>query len=122
MPVLNNYLNGGINATPGSLTNNIPSFTAYPPGVQGSAGPVLPSRRRCRSPRSSTRAWNPGAGAKNGTDFSWAGMAPGSCRWSRPRTLSNHGDVGLPGLYALGGMYDSSRFNRLADPGRTDER
>ena len=35
MPVLNNYVNAGINAVPGSLAANIPSFAAYPPGWSG---------------------------------------------------------------------------------------
>ena len=33
-PVLNNYINQGINPVPGSLWTNDDTFTSYPPGVE----------------------------------------------------------------------------------------
>jgi porin len=121
MPVLNNYLNGGINATPGSLTNNIPSFTAYPPGVQwGAQGLYYLTPAVQVAAGVFNASVESAAGAKNGTDFSLGGHGTGVLSMVQATYLFNHGDVGLPGLYALGGLYDSSRFNRLADPDRTE--
>ena len=37
MPVLNNYINQGINPVPGSLWTNDDTFTSYPPGVEWGA-------------------------------------------------------------------------------------
>ena len=37
MPVLNNYINQGINPIPGSLWTNDDTFTSYPPGVEWGA-------------------------------------------------------------------------------------
>ena len=37
LPVLNNYINGGMNNVPGSHGNNDPTFTTSPPGVEWGA-------------------------------------------------------------------------------------
>mgnify|MGYP003694537625 CR=1 FL=1 len=37
MPVLNNYINAGINPVPGSLGINDATFTLYPPGTEWGA-------------------------------------------------------------------------------------
>jgi porin len=117
MPVLNNYVNGGINAVPGSLETNIPSFAAYPPGLQwGAQGlynltPALQVEVGVFN--ASARS---AAGANGGADFSLGGDGTGVLSIIQV-TYINRGRTGLPGFYAVGGMYDSSRFSRVSDGG-----
>ena len=120
MPVLNNYVNGGINAVPGSLGTNIPGFAAYPPGVQWGAqglynlSPALQVEAGVFN--ANTRS---AAGANGGTDFSLGGDGVGVLSVVQV-TYLNRGLTGLPGFYAVGGMYDSSRFSRVSEAGGTE--
>jgi porin len=120
MPVLNNYVNGGINAVPGSLGTNIPSFAAYPPGVQwGAQGlynltPALQVDAGVFN--ASVRS---AAGASGGADFSLGGDGIGVLSVIQV-TYLNRPQTGLPGFYAVGGMYDSSKFSRVDGAGGTE--
>ena len=117
MPVLNNYVNGGINAVPGSLGTNIPSFAAYPPGLQWGAQGLYHLTPALQLDvgvfNASARS---AAGANGGADFSLGGDGTGVLSVIQV-TYINRARTGLPGFYAVGGMYDSSRFSRVSDAG-----
>src|SRR5262245_2916382 len=120
IPVFNNYLNGGFATVPGSLPANIPSFASDPPGVQWGAQGLFNVAPPLQIAAGVFNA-NPSsaAGARHGTDFSLSGNAVGVLSIVQA-TFAIRGDgpgLGLPGLYAIGGMYDSSTFSRLADGG-----
>jgi porin len=118
IPVLNNYLNGGFATVPGSLPTNLPSFASYPPGVQWGAQGLFDVAPAVQLAAGVFNA-NPSAaaGARHGTDFSLGGEGVGVLSIIQA-TFAIRGDgpgLGLPGLYAIGGMYDSSTFSRLSD-------
>jgi len=120
MPVLNNYVNGGINAVPGSLGTNIPSFAAYPPGVEWGAQALYnlsPALQVDAGVFNASR--QSAAGAKGGADFSRGGDGTGVLSVIQV-TYLNRPRTGLPGFYAIGGMYDSSKFNRVDGSGGTE--
>jgi porin len=120
MPVLNNYVNGGINAVPGSLGTNIPSFADYPPGLQWGAQGLYNLTPALQVDvgvfNASARS---AAGANGGADFSLGGDGTGVLSVIQV-TYLNRPRTGLPGFYAVGGMYDSSRFSRVSDAGGTE--
>jgi porin len=123
MPVLNNYLNGGINAVPGSLTTNVPSFASYPPGVQwGAQGLYYLTPTVQVAAGVFNASADAAAGVKSGTDFSLGGRGTGVLSVIQATYVFDPGGVGagLPGLYTLGGLYDSSGFSRLAGPDSTE--
>ena len=121
MPVLNNYVNGGISAVPGSLATDIPSFATYPPGMQWGAQAVYrltPALQVDAGVFNASR--RSAAGANGGADFSLGGDHTGVLSVVQATYLNRAGtSAGLPGLYAVGGMYDSSRFSRVSGSGRT---
>ena len=122
MPVLNNYVNGGISATPGSLETDIPSFAAYPPGMQWGAQAVYrltPALQVEAGVFNASR--RSAAGADGGADFSLGGDHTGVLSVVQATYLINRAgtSAGLPGLYSVGGMYDSSRFSRVSGSGGT---
>ena len=122
MPVLNNYVNGGVSAVPGSLATDIPSFASYPPGMQWGAQAVY---RLTPALQVDAGVFNASlrsaAGADGGTDFSLGGDHTGVLSVVQATYLLNRAvtSPGLPGLYAVGGMYDSSRFSHVSGSGRT---
>jgi len=119
MPVLNNYVNAGINAVPGSLGANIPSFAAYPPGVEWGAQALYnlsPALQVDAGVFNASR--QSAAGAKGGADFSRGGDGTGVLSVIQV-TYLNRPRTGLPGFYAIGGMYDSSKFSRVDGAGGT---
>jgi porin len=120
IPMLNNYVNGGFATVPGSLPVNIPSFASDPPGVQWGAQGLFNIASGFQLAAGVFNA-NPSsaAGARHGTDFSLGGDGGGVLSIVQA-TFAVRGDgpgLGLPGLYAMGAMYDSSTFGRLADGG-----
>jgi porin len=120
MPVLNNYVNGGINAVPGSLGTNIPSFAAYPPGLQWGAQALYNLSPALQIEAGVFNAsGRSAAGANGGTDFSLGGDGVGVLSVVQV-TYLNRGLASLPGFYAVGGMYDSSRFSRVSDAGGSE--
>jgi porin len=118
MPVLNQYINGGINPVPGHLVINDPSFVSYPPGVEWGAQAIYNI-----TPRFQVAAGvfnnnqNSAGGAKGGTDFSLQQGNRGALSVVQINYLFNHAqeDTGLPGQYSFGGFYDSNKFTSLAD-------
>jgi porin len=119
MPVLNNYVNAAINAVPGSLGANIPSFAAYPPGVEWGAQALYnltPALQVEAGVFNASR--QSAAGANGGADFSRGGDGTGVLSVIQV-TYLNRPRTGMPGFYAVGGMYDSSKFSRVDGSGGT---
>jgi len=123
MPVLNQYMNGGINPIPGHLVINDPSFAAYPPGVQWGAQGIynLTPKFQLLTGVFNTNQHSAG-GAKGGLDFSFQEGNRGALSIVQANYLSNQADTdtGLPGQYTLGGFYDSNRFNSLKHPSSSE--
>jgi porin len=118
MPVLNQYINGGINPVPGHLIINDASFTSYAPGVEWGAQAIYhisPSFQFAAGVFNTNP--NSAAGAKGGLDFALQQGNRGALTVVQMNYLSNHGshDPGLPGQYSLGGFYDSNRFTSLSN-------
>jgi porin len=123
MPVLNNYMNGAINAEPGSLPINVPPFVASPPGVEWGAQAKynVTSAFRVAAGVYNT---NPAAaaGADHGVNFSLGEQGNrGVLSVAQVDYLLNQaqGDAGVPGQYSLGGFYDSDTFSNLSEPDGT---
>ena len=122
MPVLNNYLNGAINAHPGALSINDAAFTAYPPGVEWGVQAIYNIKPAFQvaagvfnTNQSSAR------GGKGGLNFALQQGNRGVLSVIQLNYFFNHapGDTGLPGQYTLGGSYDSNRFTSLNNPNST---
>ena len=122
MPVLTNYVNAAINAVPGSLSINDATFTSHPPGVEWGAQALynITPALQVASGVFNTNA-SAAAGGKGGLDFAFQQGNQGVLSVAQVTYLFNHGqgDTGLPGQYALGGFYDSSRFASLSNPNST---
>jgi porin len=118
MPVLNQYINGGINPVPGHLGINDPTFTAYPPGVEWGVQAIynITPRFQFAAGVFNTNQ-NSAGGAKGGLDFSLQQGNRGALSVVQVNFLFNHApqDTGLPGQYTLGGFYDSNRFTNLSN-------
>jgi porin len=118
MPVLNQYINGGINPVPGHLVINDASFATYPPGVEWGAQAIYNIAPRFQI---ATGVFNnnpnSAGGAKGGTDFSLQQGNRGALSVVQINYLFNHApeDTGLPGQYSFGGFYDSNKFTSLAN-------
>ena len=123
MPLLNQYMNGGINPIPGHLVINDPSFAAYPPGVEWGAQGIynLTPKFQLLAGIFNTNLHSAG-GAKGGLDFSFQEGNRGALSIVQANYLLNHADsdTGLPGQYTLGGFYASNRFNSLKHPSSTE--
>jgi len=123
MPVLNQYINGGINPVPGHLGINDPSFTQYPPGVEWGVEAIYNV-----TPRFQIAAGvfnnnpNSAGGGKGGLDFSLQQGNRGALSVVQVNYLFNHAknDTGLPGQYTVGGFYDSNRFSSLSNLNSTE--
>ena len=117
MPVLNQYINGGINPVPGHLSINDPSFTAYPPGVEWGIQALYNFTAKFQAAAGVFNTnQNSAAGAKGGLDFSFQQGNRGALSVVQINYLLNHApeDAGLPGQYSFGGLYDSNRFASLS--------
>jgi porin len=118
MPVLSNYVNAGINPAPLALGINDTTFTSYPPGVEWGAqaiyniAPVLQIAAGVFNTNQSSAR-----GANGGLDFALQQGNRGVLSVVQINYLLNHApaDRGLPGQYALGGFYNSNRFNSLGN-------
>ena len=119
MPVLNNYINTGINPVPEALGLNDPTFTSYPPGVEWGAQAIynITPRFQVAAGVFNTNQ-NSAAGDKGGLDFALQEGNRGVLSVIQLNYFSNHasGDAGLPGQYTVGGFYDSNRFTNLSKP------
>jgi len=118
MPVLNQYVNGGINPVPGHLSINDPTFAAYPPGVEWGVQALYNLTPKWQvaagvfnTNQSSAR------GGKGGLNFALQQGNRGTLSVLQVNYLVNHAaqDTGLPGQYTLGGFYDSNRFASLGN-------
>jgi porin len=123
MPVLNQYVNAGINAHPGALSINDATFTGYPPGVEWGAQAIynLTPRLQMAAGVFNTNQRAAGGG-KGGLDFALQQGNRGGLAVVQFNYLANHapGDSGLPGQCTLGGFYDSNRFSSLSQPNATE--
>ena len=123
MPVLNQYINGGINPVPGHLGINDPTFASYPPGVEwgGQAIYNVTPRFQFAAGVFNTNQ-NSAGGAKGGLDFSLQQGNRGALSVAQVNYLFNHApqDSGLPGQYTLGGFYDGNSFTSLRKPSSTE--
>lgn len=122
MPVLNQYINGGINPVPGHLGINDAAFVAYPPGVEWGVQAIynITSSFQFAAGVFNTNQ-NSAGGAKGGLDFSLQQGNRGALSVVQVNYLVNHApqDTGLPGQYTLGGFYDGNRFTNLSNPSST---
>jgi porin len=123
MAVLNNYLNGAINAVPGALGTNDLAFTNYPPGVQWGAQAIynlMPELQLAAGVFNTNQ--RSADGAKGGLNFALQQGNRGALSMVQLNYLVNHGpnDTGLPGQYSFGGLSDSNRFTSLKNPGSAE--
>ena len=123
MPVLNQYVNAGINAHPGALSINDATFTGYPPGVEWGAQAIynITPRLQMAAGVFNTNQ-SAAAGEQGGLDFALQQGNRGVLSVVQFNYLVNHapGDGGMPGQFTLGGFYDSNRFSRLSQPNATE--
>lgn len=123
MPVLNQYVNSGINPVPGHLAINDPAFTSYPPGVEWGVQAIYyisPTFQFAAGVFNTNQ--NSARGSKGGLEFSLQQGNRGALSVIQVNYLFNHAsqDTGLPGQYSFGGFYDSNRFNSLSNPTMTE--
>ena len=123
MPVLNQYVNAGINAHPGALSINDATFTGYPPGVEWGAQAIynITPRLQMAAGVFNTNQ-SAAAGEQGGLNFALQQGNRGVLSVVQFNYLANHapGDSGMPGQFTLGGFYDSNRFSRLSQPNTTE--
>jgi porin len=120
MPVLNNYINQGINPVPGALSTNDDTFTSYPPGVEWGAQAIYnlsPTFQVATGVFNTNQ--NSALGGKGGLNFTFQQGNRGVLTVVQVNYFLNHApdDKGLPGQYSIGGFYDGNRFTSLKDPG-----
>jgi porin len=122
MPVLNNYLNVGINPVPDALGINDPTFTAYPPGVEWGAQAIYnlsPTFQVAAGVFNTNQS--SALGGKGGLNFALQQGNRGVLSVVQVNYFFNHAhdDKGLPGQYSFGGFYNSNRFANLNNPAST---
>ncbi len=122
IPVVGNYLNGGINGNPGSIPTNDGIFTASPPGVEWGGQLTFnftPTFQFAMGIFNTNP--NTAAGADNGVNFSLQQGNSGVLWVTQFSYLYNQGPgaTGLQGEYTLGGTYNSGRFASLSNPNAT---
>ena len=122
MPVLNNYLNQGINPVPGSLWTNDDTFTSYPPGVEWGAQAIYnlsPAFQVAAGVFNTNQS--SALGGKGGLNFALQQGNRGVLTLFQVSYFLNHApdDKGLLGQYSFGGFYDSNRFANLNNPNST---
>jgi porin len=119
LPVFNNYVNGSINDVPGSLGINDPAFAGSPPGVEWGTQAIY-SLTPTIQVATGIYNTNPSAAAGNdgGANFAFQQGNRGALTVAQVSYLHNQGreDAGLPGEYAIGGLYDSNNFSSLSHP------
>jgi porin len=123
MPVLNQFLNVGINPVPGHLSINDQTFTAYPPGVEWGVQAlynITPGFQFAAGVFNTNQ--NSAAGGKGGLDFSIHQGNRGVLSVVQVNYLFNHApqDAGLPGQYILGGFYDGNKYTSLSNANATE--
>ena len=122
MPVLNNYINQGINPIPGSLWTNDDTFTSYPPGVEWGAQAIYnlsPAFQVAAGVFNTNQS--SALGGKGGLNFALQQGNRGVLSVVQVSYFLNHApdDKGLPGQYSFGGFYNGNRFANLNNPNST---
>ena len=122
MPVLNNYINQGINPIPGSLWTNDDTFTSYPPGVEWGAQAIYnlsPAFQVAAGVFNTNQS--SALGGKGGVNFALQQGNRGVLGVIQVSYFLNHApdDKGVPGQYSFGGFYNSNRFANLNNPNST---
>jgi porin len=122
MPVLNKYINQGINFVPGSLWTNDDTFTSYPPGVEWGAQAIYnlsPAFQVAAGVFNTNQS--SALGGKGGANFTLQQGNRGVLTLVQVSYFLNHApdDKGLSGQYSFGGFYDSNRFTNLNTPNST---
>ena len=122
MPVLNNYINQGINPVPGSLWTNDDTFTSYPPGVEWGAQAIYnlsPAFQVAAGVFNTNQS--SALGGKGGVNFALQQGNRGVLSVVQVSYFLNHApdDKGLPGQYSFGGFYNGNRFANLNNPNST---
>jgi porin len=122
MPVLNKYINQGINFVPGSLWTNDDTFTSYPPGVEWGAQAIYnlsPAFQVAAGVFNTNQS--SALGGKGGANFTLQQGNRGVLTLVQVSYFLNHApdDKGLSGQYSFGGFYDSNRFTNLNNPNST---
>jgi porin len=122
MPVLNNYINQGINPVHGSLWTNDDSFTSYPPGVEWGAQAIYnlsPAFQVAAGVFNTNQS--SALGGKGGVNFALQQGNRGVLTLVQLSYFLNHApeDKGVPGQYSFGGFYDGNRFANLNNPNST---
>ncbi|HET6514270.1 MAG TPA: carbohydrate porin [Thermodesulfovibrionales bacterium] len=119
MPVLNNYLSGGISSVPASLGINDSAFALSPPGVEWGAQ-VIYNFTPIIQVGAGMFNTNPSAaaGKDNGVNFAFQQGNTGVLTVAQASYLHNQapGNAGLPGEYTIGGLYNSNNFSSLSSP------
>jgi len=120
LPVFDTYLNNGINGIPGSLPINELPFTIHPPGGEWGAQVTYTLVPQIQVSAGFFNT-NPQAanGAHGGLDWTFQQGNNGVLSIYQVTYLHNQErtDRGLPGLYTLGGFYDSNDVMSLATGG-----
>jgi porin len=122
MPVLNNYINQGINPVPGSLWTNDDTFTSYPPGVEWGAQAIYnlsPAFQVAAGVFNTNQS--SALGGKGGVNFALQQGNRGVLTLVQLSYFLNHApdDKGVPGQYSFGGFYNGNRFANLNNPNST---
>ena len=122
MPVLNNYINQGINPIPGSLWTNDDTFTSYPPGVEWGAQAIYnlsPAFQVAAGVFNTNQS--SALGGKGGVNFALQQGNRGVLSVVQVSYFLNHApdDKGVPGQYSFGGFYNGNRFTNLNNPNST---
>ena len=113
MPVLNQYVNAGINPAPGALGINDATFTGYPPGVEWGVQAIYNITPRLQMAAGVFNTNQSAAGGgQGGLNFALQQGNRGVLSVVQFTYLANHapGDSGMPGQFTLGGFYDSNRL------------
>jgi porin len=122
MPVLNNYINQGINPIPGSLWTNDDTFTSYPPGVEWGTQAIYnlsPAFQVAAGVFNTNQS--SALGGKGGVNFALQQGNRGVLSVVQVSYFLNHApdDKGVPGQYSFGGFYNGNRFTNLNNPNST---
>jgi porin len=123
MPVLNQYVNAGINPAPGVLGINDATFTGYPPGVEWGVQALYTLTPRWQLAAGVFNTNQSAArGGQGGLNFALQQGNRGVLSVVQVTYLANHApeDRGMPGQFTFGGFYDSNRFSSLSQPNTTE--
>lgn len=116
-----NYVSSAVNGNPATIGANFPSFTASPFsawGVRFTANPTNNLYWSVAAYNADPSVQDPG---KSGFDFSFD-PGDGVLAIAELGVNTNFGGAlsGLPGRFVIGGIYDSSDYERLDNPNETE--